>query len=165
MCMALCLKAAPNTGTMLAWAGYESGAIACWDLKRPLEPLSISKFSEEPLMAIDVDNTAYSGVHGGAGSDIIMFRSSQRKQGGDGAEHPNACGGATAVKASHKFQIKGKPGISDLSVRSDKRIFASAGWDGHVRVYDYKKRVPLAVLKVRQLLGLSHTNQEVSFHC
>lgn len=39
------------------------------------------------------------------------------------------------------------PGQQSLTVRSDSRIFATAGWDGRVRVYDAKKLKELAVLK------------------
>lgn len=38
-------------------------------------------------------------------------------------------------------------GIDDIEVRCDGRIWATAGWDGRVRLFDAKKRKPLAVLK------------------
>lgn len=38
-------------------------------------------------------------------------------------------------------------GIDDIAVRSDGRIWALSGWDGRVRLFDAKKKTPLAVLK------------------
>lgn len=39
------------------------------------------------------------------------------------------------------------PGVDDIEIRCDGRIWATAGWDGRVRLFDAKKRTPLAVLK------------------
>lgn len=39
-------------------------------------------------------------------------------------------------------------GIADICIRPDQRLFATAGWDGKVRVFHYKKLRPLAILQV-----------------
>jgi WD40 repeat protein len=39
-------------------------------------------------------------------------------------------------------------GIADISIRQDQRLFATAGWDGKIRVFHYKKQKTLAVLQV-----------------
>lgn len=39
------------------------------------------------------------------------------------------------------------PGLADVAVRRDGRIAASAGWDGKVRVWHARKRLPLALLR------------------
>lgn len=39
------------------------------------------------------------------------------------------------------------PGISQLCIRGDRKIVASAGWDHRVRVFGWKKLRPLAVLQ------------------
>ena len=39
------------------------------------------------------------------------------------------------------------PGIAAATIRSDSRIFATAGWDKQVRVFHYSKGKPLAVLQ------------------
>ncbi|KAH0794912.1 guanine nucleotide-binding protein subunit beta-like protein 1 [Histomonas meleagridis] len=38
-------------------------------------------------------------------------------------------------------------GVDDIAIRCDGRIWATAGWDGRVRLFDAKKKIPLAVLK------------------
>ena len=39
------------------------------------------------------------------------------------------------------------PGVSQLCVREDGKILASAGWDHRVRVFGWKRLKPLAVLQ------------------
>lgn len=39
------------------------------------------------------------------------------------------------------------PGIDDITIRCDGRIWATAGWDGRVRLFDAKKGNALAILK------------------
>lgn len=39
-----------------------------------------------------------------------------------------------------------KAGVGAVAIREDKRILVSGGWDGRVRVFDVRKRRPLAVL-------------------
>jgi len=40
-----------------------------------------------------------------------------------------------------------KGGIADVKIRHDNRIFATAGWDHRVRIFDFQKYHPLAILK------------------
>jgi WD40 repeat protein len=39
-------------------------------------------------------------------------------------------------------------GIADICIRQDQRLFATAGWDGKIRVFHYKKQKALAILQV-----------------
>lgn len=39
------------------------------------------------------------------------------------------------------------PGVSHLLIRGDGKIVATAGWDGSVRIFGWKKMKPLAVLQ------------------
>lgn len=59
-----------------------------------------------------------------------------------------------------------KEGISDVALRPDDKIFATAGWDGKVRVYSYKKAAPLAILKVYSACTLTARHgRSISMHC
>jgi WD40 repeat protein len=50
------------------------------------------------------------------------------------------------MKSDQKFTVN-KPGFSEVRIRPDQKIFVSAGWDHRIRVFDCKKRSPLAILK------------------
>lgn len=39
-------------------------------------------------------------------------------------------------------------GISDIAIRTDGRLFVTAGWDGRLRIYNRKRATCLAILKV-----------------
>uniref|UniRef100_A0A8C1W432 Guanine nucleotide binding protein (G protein), beta polypeptide 1-like n=1 Tax=Cyprinus carpio TaxID=7962 RepID=A0A8C1W432_CYPCA len=39
------------------------------------------------------------------------------------------------------------PGVSQLCIRADGKILATAGWDDNIRVFGWKKLKPLAVLQ------------------
>eukprot|EP00216_Chloropicon_sp_CCMP2111_P005299 CAMPEP_0198236900 /NCGR_PEP_ID=MMETSP1446-20131203/2799_1 /TAXON_ID=1461542 ORGANISM="Unidentified sp, Strain CCMP2111" /NCGR_SAMPLE_ID=MMETSP1446 /ASSEMBLY_ACC=CAM_ASM_001112 /LENGTH=337 /DNA_ID=CAMNT_0043918877 /DNA_START=135 /DNA_END=1148 /DNA_ORIENTATION=+ len=133
MCMALKLsRGLESPGFCNVWAGYESGEIACWDLRKSAEPLVNENFNSEPIMTMDVDDVkGDSGVCGGADVNVVMFKYNKTVH---------------KLDSVHVFQNP-RPGLADLCIREDKRIFASAGWDNHVRIFDFKKRRPLAVLK------------------
>lgn len=47
------------------------------------------------------------------------------------------------------------PGVSQLCVRGDGKLLASAGWDHRVRIFGWKKLRPLAVLQYHTDLVLS----------
>ena len=91
-------------------------------------------------MALDVDRTGCSGVCGSVSTELVAFKQVKGKE-----------SRAVRIEKTHTFHIK-EPGVSDVTIRGDRRIFVSAGWDGHVRVYDYKKKAALAVLKVSDLV-------------
>jgi len=55
-------------------------------------------------------------------------------------------GGGTLVVAK-QVTLKAK-GVSDIAVRQDARVFATAGWDNKIRVFSCKTCAPLAVLQV-----------------
>lgn len=46
-------------------------------------------------------------------------------------------------------------GIADICIRPDQRLFATAGWDGKVRLFHYQKMRPLAILQVWQVCALT----------
>lgn len=49
----------------------------------------------------------------------------------------------TQVYKTHKLV---NAGISDITIRPDKKILATAGWDHRIRIFGWKKLKPLAVL-------------------
>lgn len=57
----------------------------------------------------------------------------------------------TPLEVLATLEVK-QQGIADICIRPDQRLFATAGWDGKVRLFHYKKMRPLAILQVRQYL-------------
>ncbi len=55
MCMALQLFVRPETGALLAAAGYEDGTVAVWDAAQPDRPILHSRMHAEPVMALAME--------------------------------------------------------------------------------------------------------------
>lgn len=53
------------------------------------------------------------------------------------------CNFFTKVYKTHELV---NAGISDITIRPDKKILATAGWDHRIRIFGWKKLKPLAVL-------------------
>ena len=69
-----------------------------------------------------------------------------------GAADDQLCCWRVTAEAPHlrlqaKLPLKQK-GVAEIAVRQDGRMFASAGWDGRVRIFRCAKPKPLAVLQV-----------------
>ena len=62
---------------------------------------------------------------------------------------------AQPLKLSATLEVK-QQGIADICIRQDQRLFATAGWDGKIRMFHYKKRKALAILQV-SFVALLHS--------
>lgn len=125
--------AAPHPSICLA-AGYEDGSVAVWQLgvAPHAPPRALHTLCREPVMALAVDCTGAGGAAGSAEDQVVVFR----------LDHA-----AGRVSVRHSIEVQRK-GIGDVAVRPDRRLLATAGWDGRVRVYKYRSGRPLAILKV-----------------
>jgi WD40 repeat protein len=133
MLMAVSLHFPPNTTTPLVAAGYESGHVALWrhnPSKSKWEAAYLHKSHSQPVLSLDV-----------APSMSCFFSSSADAV---VARHPLT---PTSGEAETKVLQTKHAGQQSLSVRGDGKIFATAGWDGRVRVYATRSLKELAVLK------------------
>ncbi|XP_067262534.1 guanine nucleotide-binding protein subunit beta-like protein 1 isoform X3 [Chanodichthys erythropterus] len=117
-----------NSGPVLC-AGYEDGSLVLWDVSHR-RPFSCLKAHPEPVMCLDIDVCRQKGISGS--SEKILqswtFDEQQNLQMRDCVQMTN-------------------PGVSQLRIRADGKILATAGWDNNIRVFGLKNLKPLAVLQ------------------
>ncbi|MFT7808392.1 guanine nucleotide-binding protein subunit beta-like protein 1 [Arapaima gigas] len=129
--MLMCVKLwQPNGGcSPKLLAGYEDGSLALWDVSQR-QTLSCLTAHPEPLLCLDFDPVGLRGVSGSTERAIRswVLDGQQNLQLRDTVELVN-------------------PGLSQLCLRADCRILASAGWDHRIRLFGWRKLKPLAVLQ------------------
>ncbi|KAL6114667.1 gnb1l [Pungitius sinensis] len=137
--MVMCIKLwQPDSGHgPLLVAGYEDGSLLLWDVTQR-SALSRVKAHPEPVMCLTFDLQGLRGVSG----------SSEKRL------------SAWMLDRQNNLQLQDyvalvNPGVSQLCVRGDGRLLASAGWDHRVRVFGWKKLRPLAVLQYHTDMVLS----------
>ncbi|KAK1792452.1 hypothetical protein P4O66_012090, partial [Electrophorus voltai] len=116
-----------DTGPLLT-AGYEDGTLVLWDVSLR-RPISCLKAHTEPVMCLDFDTGRGKGISGSSDNALSSW----------------------TLDSQRSLQIQApvvltNPGVSQLRIRGDSKIVASAGWDCRVRVHSWKSLNPLAVL-------------------
>lgn len=132
MVMAIGLLFQPNGQRqgLTVLAGYESGQACIWRQKNDTRQWGLSylqKSHAQPILSLGISHSQSCFFTSSA--DAVIAR------------HPISTSHSTkTVQTKHAGQ-------QGLCVRSDERIFATAGWDGRMRVYSVKTMKELAVLK------------------
>ncbi|EPE28353.1 WD40 repeat-like protein [Glarea lozoyensis ATCC 20868] len=138
MVMAISIFHHPKSQNLTVIAGYESGHTAISELSSTnWKTLYAARSHTQPVLSLQVDPSREFCVSSSA--DAII------------AKHP-----VPSVPEDTVMAVISKPlktvqtkhsGQQDLKIRSDGKIFATAGWDSKVRVYSAKSMKELAVLK------------------
>lgn len=141
MVMALRIIRHPETQQLMVISGYEDGhtivhtrthdSPGAWLWGKIL----LSKPHSQPLLSIDVSSAADLYFTSSADAVIAKFAI------------PDSCVCESLEERPLKVLNTKHAGQQGLVVRSDSKIFATAGWDARVRVYSVKTMKEIAVLK------------------
>ncbi|XP_039188257.1 guanine nucleotide-binding protein subunit beta-like protein 1 isoform X2 [Crotalus tigris] len=119
----------PSTGSHPhLLAGYEDGSVVLWDLSMG-RMLSRITCHQEPVMSLDFDSEKAKGVSGSSEKKLCVWSPTRLEN----------------LELQQTYQLT-NPGISEVTLRQDKKILATAGWDHRIRLFGWKKLKPLAVL-------------------
>jgi WD40 repeat protein len=112
-------------------AGYESGHVAQWQ-QTGSPPQWTNTYMTVPHAqpVLSLDHAPKLGYFFTSSADAVLARHALASTSSE----------AKIVQTKHAGQ-------QSLAVRSDEKIFATAGWDGRIRVYAAKSMKELAVLK------------------
>ncbi|XP_032372303.1 guanine nucleotide-binding protein subunit beta-like protein 1 isoform X2 [Etheostoma spectabile] len=128
----------PDSGPgPLLLAGYEDGSLLLWDVTQRSK-LSQAKAHPEPVMCLTFDSNCLRGISGSSEKKLSPWMLDRQNN-----LQLQEC--VTLVN----------PGVSQLCIRGDGKLLASAGWDHRVRVFGWKKLRPLAVLQYHTDMVLS----------
>ncbi|KAI4725222.1 WD40 repeat-like protein [Aureobasidium sp. EXF-10728] len=131
--MAMCVRILTQDGRIIVIAGYESGYCCLWRYdqdKKQWTLHSTTKSHTQPILSLDVAKSLRRYYTSAADATIASYSLTD----------------LTVSQPMKTTQTK-HSGQQSLHVRSDDKIFATAGWDGCVRVYSAKTMRELAVLK------------------
>lgn len=129
--MVMCLQLwQPDAGPgPLLLAGYEDGSLLLWDVSQRSVLSRAPGTSGEPLMCLAFDPQRLKGVSGSSDKNLQPWVLENR-----------------SLKLKDPVTLV-NPGLSQLCIRGDGKLLASAGWDHRVRVFGWKKLRPLAALQ------------------
>lgn len=142
MVMSLRIFHNSSLARLMLVVGYEDGQVTVYARKNQnvmpawiWERLMISRPHKQPVLSLDVSSAHDFFITSSADAMLTRFAVPSRVVEQDEPEKSN--------DTKHAGQ-------QDLQIRSDGRIFATAGWDKHVRVYSVKTLKELAVLQWHQ---------------
>jgi len=140
--MALSIFYHPSNNNLTVVAGYESGHTSISQLQTTntssliWRTLYVNQTHTQPILSLDVDTRNEFYITSSVDAMVV--------------KHPiamNMIGGTGRDDMPLKVLKTGHAGQQSLRIRNDGKIFATAGWDGRIRVYGVKGMKELAVLK------------------
>ena len=127
-------------GTLYCVTGHESGLAAVRGFDRSSNTWAttyLSRPHSQPILSLDVQPSSEELMFFTSGADATLA-----------AHRPGKAIDGDAKETDPTRVVNTKhSGQQSLTVRSDGKILATAGWDGRVRVYSTKTLKELAVLK------------------
>nr|XP_057926723.1 guanine nucleotide-binding protein subunit beta-like protein 1 [Doryrhamphus excisus] len=136
--MVMCVKMwQPHSGGPVLLAGYEDGSLLLWDITQKSK-LSQTKAHHEPVMCLTFDPEVLRGISGSSEKQLSSW----------------ILDGQNNLQLQDHVTLT-NPGVSQLCIRGDGKLLASAGWDHRVRIFGWKHLRPLAVLQYHSDMVLS----------
>ncbi|XP_060125260.1 guanine nucleotide-binding protein subunit beta-like protein 1 isoform X2 [Zootoca vivipara] len=108
--------------------GYEDGSVVLWNLSMGRMQSRLT-CHQEPIMGLDFDSEKAKGVSASSEKMLCCW----------------SCNEQQSLELQQTYELT-NPGIAEVTLRQDKKILATAGWDHRVRLFGWKKMKPLAVL-------------------
>jgi WD40 repeat protein len=136
--MIMALKLFRARGTLYLITGNEGGATSVqkFDLEiKKWATVYAATPHRQPILSLDVSSSL--GFYYTCGADAVIARHMLL----------DLQPAVNTASKDMKMLSTGHSGQQSLVVRSDSKIFATAGWDARVRVYSSKSMAELAVLK------------------
>ncbi|NXU52757.1 GNB1L protein, partial [Turnix velox] len=119
----------PSSGSQpLLLAGYEDGSVVLWNVSMG-RAWSRLLCHQEPVMSLDFDSEKAKGISGSCEKVLSIWSLDEQQN----------------LQVSKTLSLV-NAGISHVTLRPDKRIVATAGWDHRIRIFGWKNLKPLAVL-------------------
>lgn len=128
LCMCLSFFMSPKTDKPLLTAGYENGQLILWDVTEK-KILSTRTVHMETVLCMDVDKENAKLITGSADNKLCV----------------SSIASWSTLAMDKEIELK-NPGLASVKIRSDCKILATGGWDGRLRIYNWKKLTPLAYL-------------------
>ncbi|KAK2880066.1 hypothetical protein FQN49_000614 [Arthroderma sp. PD_2] len=163
MVMALEVFILPQSDEIYIVSGYEDGSAMVHARRGPVECpaaterthsnsswswelLYTSRPHSQPVLSLDITPFLGRGYFITSSADAIIVKHPIPKL--PPPLEPDVTNVGSGVETMHLKSINTKhAGQQGLRIRSDNRIFATAGWDNRIRVYSCKSMNELAVLK------------------
>lgn len=139
MIMAIAIFTHPETALLTVIVGYESGhtVLSQLTLSQTWQVLYTSQPHSQPILSLDV--SPLKEFYLTSSADAVI------------AKHPIPSSSQDSILSIQNMPLKSvqtkHSGQQGLRMRDDGKIFATAGWDSRVRVYDARGVKELAVLK------------------
>ena len=144
--MCMCVRFAARDALLVS--GWEDGSLQVFDLRGATPTLitGARRVHTEPVLCLDVDKRGEYALSGAA--DCALCVTPLAGLGGSisGAPAPPREPG-TKLSIPLTNEASGSGGLASVSLRPDGKVFASGGWDRRVRIWQWKKFKPLAVLQ------------------
>ena len=119
------LKCFSKNDSIHVFCGYEAGNVVLRSTGKD-EELLRSKLTENLFPITAVDFREDFGVFGGSEKSLFSFRLKEEEK--EELQFYEKC-----------LEIPNK-GVNDVVIREDMKVFASAGWDGRVRLFSVKEK-------------------------